>query len=169
MYYDEIALADDPGDINEDVIDPGTASATTTSATTTLATTTSDMTAVAVVQLSEERAGRLKVPDMKDELKKRGKGTGGNKNILFDRLIECIWYKTPVVGKIAERPGCMNGLDITSCWVPFTRNSFPIPDPVNEDSKLCPPTERDLPINPKYGFYEKFDRQPFKRTMYKLG
>ena len=101
MYYDEIALADDPGDINEDVIDPGTASATTTSATTTLATTTSEMTKFAAVPLPEERAGKLKVPDLKYNLKKRGKGTGGNKNILFDRLIECIRDKIPVGKKIA--------------------------------------------------------------------
>ena len=73
MYYDEIALDADPENISEDVIEPGTASATTTSSTTTL-----DMTTVDTVKLSEESAGKLKVLDLKDELKKRGKGTGGN-------------------------------------------------------------------------------------------
>ena len=46
MYYDEIAIDDDPDKISEDVIEPDTASETTTSATT-----TSDMTTVAVVQV----------------------------------------------------------------------------------------------------------------------
>ena len=79
MYNDEIALDDNPGNIREDVIETGTASTTTTLATTTLATTTSEMTKFAAVQLPEERAGKLKVPDLKDNLKKRGKGTGENK------------------------------------------------------------------------------------------
>ena len=78
-YYNEISLDDDPNEISKDVIDPGMESAMTT-----LATTTSDMTTVAVVQLPEERAGKLKVPELKDKLKKRGKGMGGNKKILFD-------------------------------------------------------------------------------------
>ena len=85
MYYDEIALDDDPDDIREDFIEPGTASATTTSATT-----TSGMTTVAVVQIPEERAGKMRFPELKDELNNRGKGTGVNKKILFDQLIECI-------------------------------------------------------------------------------
>ena len=193
MYYDEIALDDDPDDIIEDVIEPITVSATTTSATTTSAattsvattsatttsattasattisaTTTSATSTVDVSQLSEARAGKLKVSELKDELRKRGKGTVGNKSILLDRLIECIRDKTPVGEEIAERPGCMNGLDITACWVPLTRNTFPIPEPLNEDANLRPPTERDAPINPKYGFDEKFERQPFEGTMYKL-
>ena len=199
MYYDEIALDDDPDDISEDVIEPITVSATTTtlatttsaaatsvattSATTTSATTTSATTASATTisattasatttvdgsQLSEARAGKLKVSELKDELRKRGKGTVGNKSILLDRLIECIRDKTPVGEEIAERPGCMNGLDITACWVPLTRNAFPIPEPLNEDANLRPPTERDAPINPKYGFDEKFERRPFEGTMEKL-
>ena len=96
MYYDEIAIDDDTDNISEDVIEPGKVSAMTTSTTTTLATTTSEMTIVAFVQLLEERTRKLKVPELKDDLKKRGEGTGGNKKILFDPPIECIWYKTPV-------------------------------------------------------------------------
>ena len=102
MYYDEIVLGDDPDDISEDVIEPGMASETPTSATTTLATTTSAMTKVAVVRLPEERAGKLKVPELKDDLKRRGEVTGGNEKIFFDRLIKCIRHKTPVGEKFGE-------------------------------------------------------------------
>ena len=76
MYYDKIVINDDPDDIGEGVIENGTAPSNTTSATTTLATITSDMTTVAVVQLLEERLGKLKVPELKDELNNRGEGNG---------------------------------------------------------------------------------------------
>ena len=62
----------------------------------------------------------------------------------------------------------MNGLDITARWVPLTRDSFTIPDPVNEDANLRPPTERDVPINYRYSFDEKFERRPFEGSMDKL-
>ena len=52
-----------------------------------MTTTTLYITTVDVVQISEEHAGKLNVTELKDDLKKRGRGTGGNKNILFDRLI----------------------------------------------------------------------------------
>ena len=62
----------------------------------------------------------------------------------------------------------MNELEITAHWVPLTRNSFPIPYPVNEDAKLRPPTEIDATINTKYGFDKKLERHPFEGTMEKL-
>ena len=144
IYYDEIALDDDPNGISEYVIEPGMASATYP-----LATTTYDMNTVAVVKILEEHAGKLNIPEIKYELNKGGKGMGGNKKILFDLLIKCIRDKTQVGEKIAEIPGCMNGLDIPACWVPLTRNSFPILDTVNADANLLPPTEREAPINPR--------------------
>ena len=108
------------------------------------------------------------MPELKDELKTRGKGMGINKKILFDQLIECIREKTPVGEKITERPRCMNGMNITASWVPLTRNSFPIPDPVDEDANLLPPMKRDALINTKYGFDENFEVQSFEGTMEKL-
>ena len=104
MYYVEIELDDDPDDMSEDVIEPGVMSVTTTLSTTALVTTTSDMNTENVVQLQEERAGKLKVLELKYDLKNRGKGTDGNKNILFDRLIECIREKTPVGEKLRRDP-----------------------------------------------------------------
>ena len=62
----------------------------------------------------------------------------------------------------------MNGMGITAHWVPLMQNSSPIPDPVCEDAKLCPQTEIDTPINPKYGFDEKFEWKPFEGEMDKL-
>ena len=132
-----------------------------------MATTNLAMTTVAVLQLLEEHARKLKLMELKYELKKRGEGTGVNTKILFDPLIEYIQDKTPF-GKTADRPRCMNGLDIIARWVPLTQNVLLIPDPVNKDANLRPTTERDAPINPKYGFDEKFERQTFEETMGKL-
>ena len=55
---------------------------------------------------------------------------------------------------------CMNGLDVMVMWVLLTYNTTPIPKPINIDASLCPPTERDGTLNPKYGFQEKFEH-PF--------
>ena len=52
----------------------------------------------------------------------------------------------------------MNGPDINARWVPLMRNSFPIPDSVNEEANLLPQRERDAPVNPKYGFDENFEQ-----------
>ena len=50
----------------------------------------------------------------------------------------------------------------------LTRNTTPIPEPVNIDASLCPPTERDGTLNPKYGFQEKFECIPFSGTTAKM-
>ena len=62
----------------------------------------------------------------------------------------------------------MNGLDVMARWVLLTCNTTPIPEPVNIDASLCPPTERDGTLNPKYGFQEKFEHIPFSGTTAKM-
>ena len=58
----------------------------------------------------------------------------------------------------------MAGLDVTAYWELLTPNPTPITEPINEDLSLRPPTEMDAPVNPKYGYDEKFDRIPFTGT-----
>ena len=128
---------DYPDDIGEDDIEPGTASATTTLATSTCATNTLSMTTVAVVYLPEECAGKLKVPELKDDMKKSRKGMGGNKNILFDRLIKCIWRKHRLVkncGEIRIHEWAGHYCSLGS----VDAKQFPIPDPVKQDAKFSP-------------------------------
>ena len=58
----------------------------------------------------------------------------------------------------------LNGVDVTAHWSLLTKNPTPIDVPINEDASLCPPTETDTPINPKYGYGEQFYRAPFLGT-----
>ena len=68
-----------------------------------------------------------------------------------------------VVGA-APREAGMGGLNATSRWNLLTPNPIPIPKPVNVDSSLRPPTERDSPVNPKYVYDERFVLTPFYGT-----
>jgi hypothetical protein len=101
---------------------------------------------------------------LKDELKKRGRQTGGNKSALIERLVEAVNANVPVTENTVKRHESMNGLDVTAVWIPLTKNPIPITEPTNEDADLHPPTERDAPVNPKYEFIERFDRIPFSGT-----
>ena len=58
----------------------------------------------------------------------------------------------------------LNGVDVTAHWHLLTKNPTPINKPTNKDDSLRPPTERDVPINPKYGYDEQFDWAPFLDT-----
>ena len=89
---------------------------------------------------------------------KRGRPTASKKDVLSERLREAIVANVPVYDIVgaAPREEGMGGLDATYRWNLLTPNPIPIPKPVNVDSRLCPPTERDSPVNPKYGYSERF-------------
>jgi hypothetical protein len=106
----------------------------------------------------------LNVSALKDELKKRGRQTGGNKSALIKRLVEAVNANVPVTENAVKRHESMNGLDVTEEWIPLTKNPIPIAEPTNEDANLRPPTERDAPVNAKYEFMERFDRLSFSGT-----
>jgi hypothetical protein len=73
------------------------------------------------------------------------------------RLKEAIENNVPIAsGREAPRHESMNGLDVTARWELLTRNEHPVPEPENADASHRPPTERDVAINPKYGFVETF-------------
>jgi hypothetical protein len=99
---------------------------------------------------------RLSVAQLKAELRKRGRGTGGNKSAMQVRLKEAIDLNVPVLeesgGNEARRPDFMTGLDVTAKWELLTRCDDPIPEPDNDDGNLRPPTEMNADPNPKYGF-----------------
>eukprot|EP00957_Ditylum_brightwellii_P096695 7364601-Ditylum_brightwellii.AAC.2 len=56
----------------------------------------------------------------------------------------------------------MNGSEVTAYWQPLTLNDLPVPEPENDDTSLCPPTEQDV-VTPKskYDFKEIFRRPEF--------
>ena len=109
---------------------------------------------------------------LKDELKKRGRGTFGNKAALQGCLKEAIALNMPVAavsgGGKARHHNCMVGLDVTAKWELLTWCDDPIPKPNNYNRSLWPSTEMNAAINPKYGFIETFDCIPFTRTTKKM-
>ena len=58
----------------------------------------------------------------------------------------------------------INGVDVTAHWRLLAKNPTPVKESTNGDSSLLPPTERDAPIKPKYGYDEQFYRAPFLGT-----
>ena len=107
----------------------------------------------------------LNVAALKNESKMRGKGVSGNKRALVMRLTAVICDGIPIQEECdVVRGAHLNGVDVTDHWRLLTKNPTPIDKPINEDTSLRPPTERDAPINPKYGYDELFDRAPFLGT-----
>jgi hypothetical protein len=125
--------------------------------------------AVATAQLD---VMKLSVAQLKAELKKRGRVTGGNKSVLQVRLKEAIDLNVPVSeeagGDEAPRPDFMAGLDVTARWELLTRCDDPVPESDNDDGSLRPTTEMNAAVNPKYGFVETFSCIPFTGTTEKM-
>ena len=119
--------------------------------------------------LTEDAVNKMKSAELKEALKKRGRAVSGNKEALKERLLEAIRNNAPVLQKAVARHESMNGLDVTAEWVLLTKNPIPVPEPINDDCELRPPTERDAPINPKYEFTEVFTRIPFSGTTKNMG
>jgi hypothetical protein len=111
----------------------------------------------------------LSVKQLKEELRKRGRGTQGRKSDFQDRLKEAILLNMPVaLGNEARRHHCMAGLHVTAKWELLTRCDEPVPKPNTVDADLRPPTKMNANMNPIYGFVETFDCIPFTRTMEKM-
>ena len=73
--------------------------------------------AVATEQLRIERMMSLKMMELKEELRKRGRSMVGKKGVLQDRLREAILLNVPVdFGNEAHHHESMSGLDVTAQW-----------------------------------------------------
>jgi len=126
--------------------------------------------AQATEQLSIETMMALKMKELKEELRKRGRSMLGKKGELQERLREAILLNVPVAtGNEARRHESMSGLDVTARWVLLTPEDEPIPVPQNADRSLRPPTEMDGTLsNPKFGMKETFVRGVFTGTNEKM-
>ena len=112
----------------------------------------------------------LKVIGLKEELKKRGIPTAVKKDVLAERLREAIVANVPVseaVGAVSQEAG-MGGINATARCHLLTPNTNPIPEPVNVDASLRPPEERGAPVNPIYGYDERFVQTHFSGTTEKM-
>ncbi len=111
----------------------------------------------------------LLVTQLKEKLRKRGRGTQKRKSNLQDCLKEVILLNMPVVlGNEACHHNCMAGLDVMAKWELLTWCNEPIPKPNTVDADLRPPTKMNAAMSPKYGFVETFDHIPFTGTMEKM-
>ena len=120
------------------------------------------------IELTAEAIKSMKVKEMKEELKKRGKICSGNKGVLQARLVDAVNAGVPVTEAVVERDDSMRGLDVTAYWELLDKNPIPVPEPANEDDELRPPTEREGVTNPKYRYDEQFLRHQFTGTTAKM-
>ncbi len=106
---------------------------------------------------------------MKEELRKRGRGTQGRKSNLQDCLKEAILLNMPVaLGNEAHHHNCMAELDVMAKWELLTWCNEPVPKLNTVDAYLWPPIKMNAAMNPKYGFVETFDRISFTGMMEKM-
>jgi hypothetical protein len=125
--------------------------------------------AAAAEQLRVEGIPSLKVKDLKEELRKRGRSNAGKKAELQAQLREAIINNVPVaVGNEPPRHESMLGLDVMLEWVLLTPKDEPFSQPVNDDASLRTPTEMDGVTNPKFALKEKFVRDIFSGTNKKM-
>ena len=69
---------------------------------------------VVAVELTAEVIKSIKVKEMKEELKKKGKICSGNKAVLEARLVDAVNAGVPVTEAVVERDENMTGLDVTA-------------------------------------------------------
>jgi hypothetical protein len=81
----------------------------------------------------------LNVVRLREELRKRGRQMGGNKQAMQELLKEAIEMNVPVLdgqsseAKESHHPDFMAGLDVTAKWELLTRCKSPVPEPTNND------------------------------------
>ena len=83
---------------------------------------------------------------------------------IWDHSSKAVKNNLAVSECAVERDSSMNNMDVTAYWELLTPLLIPVPEPVNADDSLRPPTERDAPITPKFRYGEQFQRKPFLGT-----
>jgi len=147
LYYDPVALDEDTDDLVEEAIGstPPQAIATALPPLPPLPSIVATTTASPVLDVK-----KLKVAELKVELRKQARGVVGNKDVLIARLVATMEANVPValaaVAAAPREPG-MGGLDVTARWSLLKHDPTPIAEPINADGTLRPPTERDAPVN----------------------
>mmetsp|Transcript_16387 Transcript_16387/g.35458 ORF Transcript_16387/g.35458 Transcript_16387/m.35458 type:complete len:393 (-) Transcript_16387:86-1264(-) len=160
MHYNQDSLEEDAEEFDKNTIRSGPPPPHIASA-------AAATTAPQSPELKEEDVTSMKnMTIMKTELKKRGLHVNGARVQLEEWLKKAIRDKLPVkeVGEVAARDASLHGLDVTAFWELLMPNSTPVPEPINEDLMMRPPTDRDAPVNKKYQYDELFCRTPFLGT-----
>jgi len=160
MHYNQDSLEEDAEEFDKNTIRSGPPPPHIASA-------AAATTAPQSPELKEEDVTSMKnMTIMKTELKKRGLHVNGARVQLEEWLKKAIRDKLPVkeVGEVAARDASLHGLDVTAFWELLMPNSTPVPEPINEDLMMRPPTDRDAPVNKKYQYDELFYRTPFLGT-----
>ena len=107
---------------------------------------------------------KLKMEDLKAEIRRRGVVPKGKKGDLQNMLRECVAKRLPIVeGGPDKNAAALGGFPVGSKWKMLVPLSDLVPEPVNEFA-FRPPTlgEGESPTTPKQNFQERFDRPVFQ-------
>ena len=78
----------------------------------------------------------------KIRVKKGGQSVSGSKGPLAQLLKDVIKSGLEVSeDEVVQQDSCMNNLDVTAYWMLLTPNPVSIPEPINEEDRLRPPTK----------------------------
>lgn len=122
------------------------------------------------IDIPKEVLKKMKVADLRKELKARGYPVDGKKNDLLDRLTTAIEEGAPVLSEecLAQRKEDeLTGFPPTAHWVPLDPLTEVVQEPINVSDEMHPPTvpadEVEF-LKPKHNFGEKFQREEFAGT-----
>ena len=119
-----------------------------------------------IEQIREGDANGWGVERLRLELKKRGLSQCGKKAQLLERLVTGKPKKAGGRKKRSDNP--LKGLPEGAYWELLDPRLLAVPEPVNVDAALKPPTALEGPANPKFGYDLEFERAPFLGTDAKL-
>ena len=116
------------------------------------------------VNIPEDSLKKMKVPELKEELAKRGQSTQGLKAVLLEHLKEALGKHLPVLtgaNQSAHTNDDLKGFAATAQWKPLVPQEVAVPKPENIVTTLHAPTvsRQDASFLPqKHNFAEVFDQ-----------
>jgi hypothetical protein len=119
------------------------------------------------IDIAPEKLKKLKVKELRDELKKRGLSVIGNKVALFDRLTDALQKRVVILSHeavAARATDDVRGFASTAKWIPLDPIPVPLTEPINVSRAMRAPTipEGDAEFVPqKFNYAQRFDREPF--------
>ena len=134
--------------------------------TTTVATATPTSTAGGeFVPITREALMKLKVDELRRELKKRGIPVSGNKNVLQVKLQKAMDDKVPVLTETdKERPAQPNLFHPNAFWERLHPGEEPVEDPT-DGTHFFSPTDPEQAKPKLYDYPDIFDRPPFTKIV----
>ena len=114
------------------------------------------------VLIADSEMKKLKVDELRRELKNRGIGTGGLKKDLQARLKKAMEDRVPIVSALTKEAASATVFGEGVYWKTLVPNEEAVSDP-SEGTDFHAPTvgAEEVPVVKKRNFSATFDRQPF--------